>query len=200
MALLHLVRHGQSEWNLAGRVQGQSPLAGSLTAAGRDQALRTARALKREHPGAEAIFSSDLARAVETAEIIGGELGLPVVGTDPELREHLLGTLEGRFFSEVLDEGTVEDLIDGLWRNPDRHAPDGESVTDLYVRVHAALGRYAVEHSGRELILVAHGGVVRVATAPGDPREGNPIPRRPVANAEMATLSWSKGRVQPAMP
>lgn len=167
MAVLHLVRHGESEWNVARRVQGQSPLAGSLTGAGRDQAVQTAHLLARDHPCADAIFTSDLARAAETAKIISGRLGLPIVAADAELREQRLGALEGRFFAEPHGTGgrTVEDVVDGLWRNPHRHPPGGESITELYLRVHAALGRYAAGHRDRELILVTHGGVVRVATA-----------------------------------
>lgn len=191
MAVLHLVRHGQSEWNVARRVQGQSPLAGSLTSIGREQAVRTARLLAQEHPNAEAIFTSDLGRAAETAKIIGAELGLPVTAADPELREQRLGEFEGRFFADPVDgDRTVEDVIDGLWQNPNRRPPGGESVAELYLRVRRALERYATEHAGRELILVTHGGVVRVATTRTDPRLGTPVPRRPVDNAAVATVTF----------
>ena len=174
---LHLVRHGESEWNLAGRVQGQSPDAGSLTPAGRAQARRRAESLA-ELPGVEGIISSDLARARETADIIGAVLGLPV-GQDPGLREQQLGALEGSWFADT------QDVIDSLWRHPDRHPPGGESISEMYVRVHRTLGAYA----GRELILVTHGGPIRMATAPEDPRLGAAVPRRPVGNATVVTLS-----------
>jgi probable phosphoglycerate mutase len=186
--VLHLVRHGESEWNLAGRVQGQSQEAGSLTAAGQAQAEQTARRLAERHPRAEAILTSDLRRARDTAEIIAGVLGLPV-DQDAELREQRLGDLEGRRFADTFGDGTVQDVIDGLWRYPDRRPTGGESITDLYRRVHQALARCAEQHSGGELILVTHGGPVRVATTPSDPRLGAPVPRRPVANAAIATLA-----------
>jgi probable phosphoglycerate mutase len=186
--ILHLVRHGESVWNLAGRVQGQSRQAGSLTADGRVQAERTARLLAERHPRAEAILSSDLSRARDTAEMIASVLGLPVE-EDTELREQRLGVLEGRRFAESLDSGTVQDVIDGMWRHPDRRPAGGESITDLYVRVHGALARYAVQHPGRELILVTHGGPVRVATTSSDPRRGAAVPRRPVANAAIVTVT-----------
>jgi probable phosphoglycerate mutase len=186
--VLHLVRHGQSVWNLAGRVQGQSRQAGSLTAAGRVQAERTARLLAERHPRAEAIMTSDLSRARDTAAIIAGVLGLPV-DQDAELREQRLGHLEGRRFAEYLDSGTVQHVIDGMWRHPDRRPPGGESVTDVYLRVHGALARYAARYPGRELILVTHGGPVRVATAPSDPRLGAAVSQRPVANAAIVTLT-----------
>jgi probable phosphoglycerate mutase len=187
MAVLHLVRHGESEWNLAGRPQGQSPEAGALTARGREQAARTAGLLAGRHPRADAIFSSDLPRARETADVIAGVLGLPVQ-EDPWLREQNLGCLEGRRLADPLDGRTVEEVIDRLWNEPWRRPEGGESITDLYERVHTALTRYAGEHAGRELILVAHGGPVRVATTAADPRLREPVPRVAVGNATVTTL------------
>ena len=67
---------------------------------------------------------------------------------------------------------------------------DGESITDLYERVHAALGRYAA--TGREIVLVAHGGPVRVATTSADPRRREPVPRVTVGNATVTTLERSR--------
>jgi probable phosphoglycerate mutase len=187
MTVLHLVRHGESEWNLAGRVQGQSPAAGPLTARGREQAARTASLLAERHPAAGAIFSSDLPRARETAEVIAGVLGMPV-HIDPRLREQNLGCLQGRRLADPEGGGTVQDVIDRLWLEPWRRPEGGESITDLYERVHTALTRYAGEHAGREVILVAHGGPVRVATTAADPRLREPVPRVAVGNATVTTL------------
>jgi probable phosphoglycerate mutase len=190
MAVLHLVRHGESEWNLAGRVQGQSPEAGALTAHGLEQAARTAGLLAEHHPGAEAIFSSDLPRARQTADVIARVLDLPV-HEDPRLREQDLGCLEGLRFADPLEGGTVQDVIDRLWREPWRRPGSGESITDLYERIHATLAGYATEHQGRELILVAHGGPVRVATTSADPRLREPVARVAVGNATVTTLDRS---------
>jgi probable phosphoglycerate mutase len=187
MAALHLVRHGESAWNVAGRVQGQSRMAGALTPAGRQQAARTARMLAERHPAADAIFTSDLSRARETAGIIADLLGLPV-SEDAGLREQHLGDLEGRRFADPLGEGTVQDVIDDLWRNPARRPSGGECIADLYLRTHAALARCAAAYPGRELILVAHGGPVRVATTTADPRLGEAVPRVAVGNATVTTL------------
>jgi probable phosphoglycerate mutase len=181
---LHLVRHGESEWNLAGRVQGQSKLAGSLTAQGRRQAAKAGEQLTGHRKRAEMIVSSDLPRARDTATIIAAVLDLPVA-EDPDLREMSLGDLEGRRFADRLGERTVQSLVDDLWLNPCRCRPGGESVADLYARMRRATTRYA----GRELILVTHGGPVRVATAAHDPRDGRPIPRAPVANASLVAVS-----------
>jgi probable phosphoglycerate mutase len=187
-AVLHLIRHGQSEWNLAGRVQGQSPHAGPLTPAGRAEAERSARLIADRHPRADRIVASDLDRARETADIIAAILGLPVEH-DPDLREQHLGDLEGRRFAEPTGAGTVQDTVDGLWRYPHRRPGDGESIAELYLRVRRALARYAATRCGRELVLVTHGGPVRVATASADPRRCESVPRRPVANASITTLT-----------
>lgn len=175
MAALHLVRHGQSMWNVAGRVQGQSPRAGSLTALGRVQAA----AVGRELTGT-AIVSSDLPRARETANIIGGMLGLPVL-VDAGLREQRLGALEGRRFADV------EPVIDGLWAHPLRLPPGGgESIADLHLRVRRTLSRLATRYAGREVVVVTHGGVLRVATAGG--LRDRPVPRAPVGNTAVITV------------
>ncbi|SFJ24364.1 histidine phosphatase family protein [Amycolatopsis sacchari] len=187
MAVLHLVRHGESAWNLAGRVQGQSAEAGSLTARGLRQAAETAELLVRRP--VSAIFSSDLPRARATADVIARALGLPV-REDPALREQHLGHLEGRRFTDRLGDGTVQDEIDRLWREPWRRPEGGESIADLYERIHTTLDRYAA-HDG-ELVLVAHGGPVRVATTSADPRLREPVPRVAVGNASVTTLGRSR--------
>ncbi len=90
-----LVRHGESEWNVARRIQGQSPAAPGLTATGRSQAAEAALELARRAPRANRIVASDLPRTAETAKIIAARLGLPVE-SDAGLREQSLGVLEGR--------------------------------------------------------------------------------------------------------
>ncbi|NKQ53592.1 histidine phosphatase family protein [Amycolatopsis sp. K13G38] len=175
--MLHLVRHGESEWNVAGRVQGQSARAGSLTATGRAQAARAAALLTGTR--ATAIVTSDLRRARDTAVLLAETLGLPV-HEDPSLREQNLGELEGLKFTQ----GTVQGTIDGLWRHPARRPAGGESVLEMYERIHGTLARYA----GRDLILVTHGGPVRVATTTADPRRGEAVPRVAVGNAAVTSL------------
>ncbi|MDQ0376187.1 histidine phosphatase family protein [Amycolatopsis thermophila] len=172
---LHLVRHGQSEWNVAGRVQGQSPRAGGLTALGREQAAAV-------RVNGTAIVTSDLPRARETASIIARRLGLPVL-VEAGLREQRLGALEGRRFADV------QPVIDGLWADPRRPPPGGgESIADLHRRVHRALARLAARHPREELIVVTHGGPVRVATTAADPVLGEAVPRDAVGNATVITV------------
>jgi len=87
---LLLVRHGETDWNAAGRLQGHTDR--PLSDYGREQARRLAEELVGEE--FDAIYASDLARARETAEIVGAQLDLPVV-LDPDLREKNWGTWEG---------------------------------------------------------------------------------------------------------
>jgi len=190
---LWLVRHGQSGWNVAGRIQGQSPDAPGLTPIGCEQAAQAARELRVRAPRAGLIVASDLARAAETAEIIAGRLGLPAEA-DPGLREQALGSLEGLRLDDPRAAETVaagepadkgpDDVLDELWRHPFHRPPGGESVADMYGRVHGVLDRSA-DQRGEEVIIVTHGGPVRVAMVTPPPAPGRPVPREAVANASI---------------
>jgi broad specificity phosphatase PhoE len=125
---LLLVRHGETDWNAEGRLQGHTdrPLS--------DYGRRQAQQLAAELDGEElvAIYSSDLARARETAEIVGRRLGLPTV-FDPDLREKDWGTWEGltaaeRDRVELVGESTEahrDRILDALRRISERHPGDG---------------------------------------------------------------------------
>jgi len=125
---LLLVRHGETDWNAEGRLQGQTDR--PLSDYGRRQAHQLAEELDGEE--LEAIYSSDLARARETAEIVGRKLGLPTV-LDPDLREKDWGTWEGltaaeRDRVEFVGESTEEHrdrILDALRRISERHPGDG---------------------------------------------------------------------------
>lgn len=192
MTQLFLVRHGQSTWNAAGRCQGQSRSAGGLSQGGAAQALATAEKLaeklasNRETP-AEVVMASDLLRARQTAEIIADVLGLPVQ-LDAGLREQHLGELEGKLYIEQFGDSTVQGTIDGLWRDPFRRPPGGESIADMYDRVQATLTRLYKANPARTLVVATHGGVVRTATA-AQPQPGTPVPHTTVDNASIT--SWS---------
>ncbi len=155
---LWLVRHGESTWNAAGLVQGQ--LDPGLSAVGREQAGRCAGLLAtRRAP--EAIYSSDLRRAFETAAPIAEVFGLPVV-IEPGLRERSLGEAEGTP-SALL--GPRYSGIDGVRVADADAAPEGgESVRQLYERATHAAARILASHDG-DVVLVCHGGVVRVVLA-----------------------------------
>src|SRR6476646_703601 len=115
MATLLLVRHGETDWNASGRLQGHTDR--PLNDYGRRQAAELAARLEADEVGA--IYASDLSRAKETAEILGARLGLPVL-RDPDLRERNWGSWEGLTPSErdaVVFEGEApEEHRDRLMR------------------------------------------------------------------------------------
>src|SRR5512146_2658806 len=140
MTKLLLVRHGATDWNADGRLQGQTDR--PLSDFGRKQARGLADELAAE--GFEAIYSSDLARARETAEIIGARLGLPVE-LDPDLREKDWGTWEGLTAVER-----------------DRVEFAGESTEAHQERILRALERISERHPGDgNVLVVTHGGSMR---------------------------------------
>jgi 2,3-bisphosphoglycerate-dependent phosphoglycerate mutase len=136
---LLLVRHGETDWNAEGRLQGHTDR--PLNEYGRRQAIELADRLAGE--GADAIYASDLVRAQTTAEIIGERLGLPVV-VDPDLREKNWGTWEGL----TGDERVLVEF-------------EGESTENHRDRVMAAVRRIAARHPGQRVVVVTHGGSLR---------------------------------------
>jgi broad specificity phosphatase PhoE len=150
---LLLVRHGQSEWNAAGRMQGQTAHV-PLTALGHQQAAAAAAELAELGPAV--LFSSDLLRAVQTAEHCARATGLRPEFT-PALREQGYGVLEGRPSRELWD------LVD--WTDPHWSAQGGESLAELHARVQAFLKDLAAEPPADVIALVTHGDTIRAAQA-----------------------------------
>ena len=150
---LLLVRHGQSEWNAAGLLQGQTADV-PLTDLGHDQAEQAARELAGLHPGA--LISSDLRRAVQTAEHCVRTTGLALT-TTPALREQGYGVLEGRPSRELWD------VVD--WTDPDWAAEGGESLAELHGRVAAYLEQLYADRPADVVALVTHGDTIRAAQA-----------------------------------
>jgi 2,3-bisphosphoglycerate-dependent phosphoglycerate mutase len=137
---LLLVRHGETDWNAEGRLQGHTDR--PLSDFGRRQAHELAEELDDEE--LEAIYSSDLARARETAEIVGRKLGLPTV-LDPDLREKDWGTWEGLTAAE-------RDRVEFV----------GESTEAHRDRILDALRRISERHPGNgRVLVVTHGGSMR---------------------------------------
>jgi broad specificity phosphatase PhoE len=154
---IHLVRHGETPWNAQGRLQGQTPDV-PLTERGRAQAEAVADALGDRPIGA--IISSDLVRAVATATPLALRLGLPIE-LAPPMREKGFGALEGMRVAEL--EPELRTALDRQWHDPDLAVDGGESHRELYTRVAAYLDELLAAPPADELVLVAHGGSVRVA-------------------------------------
>jgi probable phosphoglycerate mutase len=148
VAAIVLVRHGETDWNLERRYQGH--LDPPLNAAGRAQSERLAQELAGE--AFDAIYSSDLSRALETAEIVGARLGLPVV-TDPGLREVDLGSWAGLTRAQVIE------------RFGESPTHDGETRGEHTGRVVEAVRRIAARHPAGTILVVTHGGSIRAIEA-----------------------------------
>jgi broad specificity phosphatase PhoE len=175
---LHLVRHGQSEWNLTRRLQGQVAHV-PLTPLGLEQAWAAASGLAGRDVAA--VHSSDLLRASQTADVVGAALGLPVQ-LDPQLREQSYGTLEGLPTAEVLAAAPYD------FTDPDARAPAGESVRDAHERLGRCLAAYAERYSGRECVLVTHGDAIRIGLAALDGLGPGEVPWRETPNGSITTV------------
>jgi probable phosphoglycerate mutase len=149
-----LIRHGETRWNVEGRLQGwrDSP----LTATGRSQADTVSERLAGE--GAQALVASDLGRARETATPIAARLGLEVVSA-PGLRERCYGILEGKTWAEIEREHP-EAYMRLNARDQDYVVPEGESGIQFRHRVFAAIDRLAAVHGDARVAVVTHGGVL----------------------------------------
>jgi broad specificity phosphatase PhoE len=156
---LWLIRHGQSTWNALGWRQGQSDDP-SLTFLGIRQAHRVVDFLSVG--GVEVVYSSDLRRALQTASIIAQRFGCPVV-TDERLRERHFGIAEGAPSTDLGPE--MSGIVDGQVIDVDAHAPGGESLLDLYLRCSDFLDWLAAQHHRGDVVVVAHGGSIRMLRA-----------------------------------
>jgi probable phosphoglycerate mutase len=156
---VYLVRHGQSDWNAQRLTQGQVSHP-RLTPLGREQADQAADKLVADiaalGQSAERIVSSDLVRAVETADIVGHRLGLSHE-LDQRLREQHLGWLEGRPYEETWAAADEHD-----WSDPTLPVAGGEAPAAFHDRIAAVL---ADVDPGTVTILVTHGDAIRTAVA-----------------------------------
>jgi broad specificity phosphatase PhoE len=134
---LLLVRHGETDWNAAGRWQGQTDV--PLNTTGRSQALALAARLRAE--SVRAVAASDLSRARGTAEIVGESLGLEVAFVDAALRERAYGDWEGLTRSEC--EARFPEEWARHVADPRTPPPGGESTDALLARVVPAIHQAA---------------------------------------------------------
>ncbi|OMP02065.1 Histidine phosphatase superfamily, clade-1 [Corchorus olitorius] len=153
-----VVRHGETAWNATGRIQGHLDV--ELNQVGRQQAALIADRLSRE-PNISAIYSSDLKRALETAETIASSCGKLQVIQDPDLRERHLGDVQGLLFREAA-KVRPEAYRAFSSRRTDQVIPGGgESLDQLYHRATISLQRIGQKHRGKRVVVVTHGGVIR---------------------------------------
>ena len=148
------VRHGETAWNVATRIQGQLDI--GLNATGREQAQRLAAALAGE--GLDAVYASDLTRARDTGAAVARAAGL-ALQTDTGLRERGFGVFEGLTFAEIETRFPDEAR---RWRQRDAGfgPTGGETLVAFYRRAVDAVGTLAARHRGQHIAVVAHGGVM----------------------------------------
>ncbi len=183
------IRHGETAWNVDTRIQGQLDI--GLNDTGRWQAQRTAQALA--HEDIAAVYSSDLSRAFETAQTIANALSarsalqvVPHLG----LRERHFGHFQGKTWAEI-ETHWPDDAR--LWRqrDPAWSPVEGESLLQLRERIAQCVHELAHQHTGEQIVLVAHGGVMdvlyRLATG-----QSTQAPRTwHLGNAAINRLLWT---------
>jgi glucosyl-3-phosphoglycerate phosphatase len=145
-------RHGRTEWNVVNRFQGQADIA--LDEVGHQQAVRAAEVLAAYQPSG--LYSSDLSRSYQTAEVLARRTGLEII-TDKRLREINVGSWEGLFGKEIREADP--ELARRLWAGEDvRRSPTGESPSEVAERMAEALTEIAgaaADHS--TVVIVTHG-------------------------------------------
>jgi probable phosphoglycerate mutase len=188
---IHLARHGETDWNRELRWQGHADP--PLNAFGRQQARALAESLAGMRIAA--VYSSDLLRASETAEIVAGRLEVPL-RLDAALRELDVGSWEGQTLAEL--EASHAEAV-ARWEESGEHGwKGGESHAEMAARVLDAIGSIASEHVGEEVVVVSHGGPMRALKAfaagvdyPGDRRS---VPY--TANCEVCAIAVEDGTIR----
>ena len=148
------IRHGETTWNAERRMQGHIDI--PLNTAGMGQAKRLATALTQTKHSFDAIYSSDLERALHTANVVANALSL-AVHTTPQLRERNVGQLQGLLLSEA------PVLLPEIWqshiaRELDHDLGGGESIRAFHQRMQGVLELFLRQHRGQSILAVSHGG------------------------------------------
>ena len=182
--ILYCVRHGESTYNVEGRLQGQSDEP-RLSPLGLKHAQALVAALGQLK--IDAIYSSPLTRARETAQPLADALGLPVA-YDDRLKEIDIGVFQGTLAAELGDRFPQEAA---RWRSqdPDYRIPNGESRRELMQRAEAAF--QAIHAAGHDQVaVVAHGGVLAAAFKAliGVPAARNPFM---LYNGSISMIEWT---------
>ncbi len=189
MTTIFLARHGESDWNVEKRFQGHSDR--PLTERGRVQAHALADLVGSEK--IDAVYTSPLSRARETAEIVAARAGLEAVAL-PELREVDTGSWSGLSRADVearFPEGFAR------WRSGGSGWEDGESYEEMAERVIGALRKIAEDHPDGRVLVISHGGPIRAihAAAEGlaikDYRRLKPVE----PNARLSAVAVENGRL-----
>lgn len=186
---LILIRHGESTWNRERRIQGQ--LDPPLSELGRAQAQRLARRFSGRK--IEALYTSDLLRASQTAEPISGALGVTSTPA-PELREIFLGEWEGLNSEDIAARFPA--AWDAWTREPSWDlVPGGEGAAAFENRVEAAVHRLLERHPSGDVVAVTHGGVIQIALHHVVGRSSHGIFAFRISNGSVTVVERRNGRM-----
>ncbi len=187
---VHLIRHGQTDWNVSGRWQGQLPT--SLNEHGHTQAQHLAEYV-RAWPLAN-LYTSDLPRALETAQAVAKLTGAPL-HSDVRWREIGLGELEGLTIEQIEPQypGMLKDYHDQFFEFV---PPHGESRRAVQTRALIALNSAVETHAGSTFAVVSHGVTLRVVLMGLLPAQAEHLRYAEIGNASITTLhhdgaTWS---------
>lgn len=162
MTRILLIRHGETAWNAVRRLQGHTDI--PLSPTGERQAQALARALAKEP--LDAIISSDLGRAVQTAQAVATLHPQVALHTDPGLRERGYGAFEGLLYTEIAERYPIE-FAEWQARDVDAVMPAGERLAEsfrqFYQRCQEGIARWAAHYPDQSILIVAHGGVLECA-------------------------------------
>ena len=154
-----IARHGETDWNQRGVLQGWLDV--PINAHGRRQAHALAAALRVE--GFAAVWSSPLARARETADLVAAALGLPAPTCHDGLKERNFGAVQGIPKDELAEfNPALYEQI--LRRNPAAQLVGGESMDEFADRVQGAFTEIGARHRGSRVLVITHGWVMDVVT------------------------------------
>ena len=153
---IFLIRHGETEWNKIGKLQGISDIKLS------PEGLHQAQLLAAHTPfhAVDAIYSSDLVRALMTAKVLADKFDLPII-EERGLRETSFGDWEGRSLNELAKENPKG--FENFFTYPDKfQPPNGETFLQSQARVMNALDEIIADNENKNIIIITHGAVIRL--------------------------------------
>ena len=161
MTTLFIVRHGETDWNLKGIHQGHTD--SPLTQEGERQAQMLGMRFAGEGARFDAVYSSDLGRALQSARKICREIGQEtIIQEEARLRERALGLLEGLTYDQIAEQ-IPRDHKQHTSGDPDYRPENGESWRDTYERAGGILNELAKANDGGSILCVTHGGIISMA-------------------------------------
>lgn len=185
--ILLLVRHGETDANVAGTWQGATDH--PLNKRGRAQARALAQRLIEEDSDIVAIYTSPLRRARETATIVAEILGVSNIHVDEGLSEYNLGEWEGLTYEELRYE---KRLWERMAQDPHWAPPGGESAYGFATRVLAAFQRAASAYPGQKVLVVSHGGAIATTLALLLEGDGSLWRKYQMANCAISELHFNR--------